>query len=557
MPPNSDPPEQALRYLAELAGHGAGDTAFWARVADGAAAAAAALRPYAHDSLMAHEPADYAGCLDACAPAAATCAPARPQAVPAIAAARRVAAALPLEQWSLIDVAAHIASGELRSVDVTAAALARAKLEQPRLNCFIELVGDQAMRAAEAADRRRASGQPLGALHGVPLAHKDMFDLPGRAPTCGARLRGPAPARAATVIERLDAAGAISIGMLNMSEFAIGATGDNVHYGRCRNAVEPAFMAGGSSSGSAAAVAGYCAFGALGSDTGGSVRIPAAANGVVGLKPTYGRISRAGSMRLSPSVDTIGPLARRVADVALLLDVVAGPDERDSTASNRPAADTLRGLPGGVTGLRIGVVSGGFLDGMTAEVGTLMQRSHAALRAAGATLVEVELPDSAALSELSRALIYPQISALHGAWLREYPQLYSPAVRVRASSGVMLPASVYAEALTLRPRLLQRFVAQVFSRCDVLHLPTLMVPVPRFADVDTGGGTTLWSVLAQLVHCTAPFNYLGLPALSLPAGRTANGLPASVQLVGRPFDESTLLRVGAVHETACDATSNR
>ncbi len=451
----------------------------------------------------------------------------------------------------LVEVATLIRDGALSSVEATRAALAAAHREQPRLNCFIEIDDAGALRAAAAADAARDRGAPLGPLHGVPLAHKDMFDVAGRPIRYGSRVRGVhVPAGSATVIERLQAAGAIRIGALNMAEFALGATGHNAAWGDCRNALDPDYMAGGSSSGSGAAVGARIVHGSLGSDTGGSVRIPAAANGVVGIKPTYGRVPRSGAMRLAPSVDHLGPLARSVADAARLLAVVAGHDPRDPASSRLPVPDFEAEARRELAGLRVGVPRNYFYDVVTPEIRAAMEASLAALQGEGARLVEVEVPDVAAMSELSRAIVYAEATALHGAWLRQRPGDYTPQVRVRASTGIGIPASVYLESLLLRMPLLERFVGEVFGRCDVLHSPTLPIPVPRLAEVDVGGGEALWETLARLVHNTAPFNYLGLPAVAVPAGRTRNGLPASVQLAARPFAEGLLLRVAAAHERA-------
>jgi len=451
----------------------------------------------------------------------------------------------------LVEVAARIRDGSLTSVGVTTALLARAQQVQPVLNCFVEIDAEGALRAAEAADDARARGSVLGPLHGVPLAYKDMFDIAGKPLRYGSRVRGRhVPARTATVIERLEAAGAIRIGALNMAEFALGATGHNAIWGDCRNAVDPDYMAGGSSSGSGSAVAARAAYASLGSDTGGSVRIPAAANGVVGIKATYGRVSRAGAMKLSPSIDGVGPLARSVRDCARMLTILAGHDPRDPVTSTLQVPDFEAETARGIEGLRIGVPRNYFYDVATPDVRAAMEASLAALEREGARLVELEVPDVASMSELSRAIVYAEATALHGAWLRDRPGVYSPQVRVRATTGIAIPASIYLEALMLRMPLLERFVGAVFSRCDVLHSPTLPVPVPRLAEVDVGGGEAMWAMLAKLVHNTAPFNYLGLPVIAVPAGCTANGLPASAQFAARPFAEGMLVRVAAAHERA-------
>lgn len=445
--------------------------------------------------------------------------------------------------------------GRLQSVELVREALARARLAQLRHNCFLQIDAEGAMAAAEIADAllqgcAREGVRPSGALLGVPLAHKDMFEREGRPTSCASKVREPRAARgSATVISRLDLAGAVDLGTLNMAEFALGATGHNATMGDCRNAWDPQFISGGSSSGSAVAVASGAVFASLGSDTGGSVRIPASANGVIGLKPTYGLIPRTGSMKLSPSIDVIGPMARSARDIALLLEVLAGADGLDAWSSSRPRPRYTQEMSRGVEGLRIGVPRNYFPVGVAPIIRTAMEASLALLERAGATLVPLDVPQEvAAMAELSRAVVYAEATALHAAGLRNTGSRYTPQVRLRASTGLGIPAPVYLEALQWRLPVLRRFVEQVFSRCDVLQTPTIPIPVPRRDETDVGAGPALWELLAQLVRCTAPFNYLGLPAISVPAGLDSRGLPIGAQYVARPFAEAVLLRIAAVQQ---------
>lgn len=445
--------------------------------------------------------------------------------------------------------------GRLQSVELVREALARARLAQLRHNCFLQIDAEGAMAAAEIADAllqgcAREGVRPPGALLGVPLAHKDMFEREGRPTSCASKVREPRAARgSATVISRLDLAGAVDLGTLNMAEFALGATGHNATMGDCRNAWDPQFISGGSSSGSAVAVASGAVFASLGSDTGGSVRIPASANGVIGLKPTYGLIPRTGSMKLSPSIDVIGPMARSARDIALLLEVLAGADGLDAWSSSRPRPRYTQEMSRGVEGLRIGVPRNYFPVGVAPIIRTAMEASLALLERAGATLVPLDVPQEvAAMAELSRAVVYAEATALHAAGLRNTGSRYTPQVRLRASTGLGIPAPVYLEALQWRLPVLRRFVEQVFSRCDVLQTPTIPIPVPRRDETDVGAGPALWELLAQLVRCTAPFNYLGLPAISVPAGLDSRGLPIGAQYVARPFAEPVLLRIAAVQQ---------
>lgn len=452
---------------------------------------------------------------------------------------------------SLVGIADEIATRRISSVEITQAALERAHALQRHLNCFIEIRDRQALAAARAADAALARGELMGALHGVPLAHKDMFYEAGEPTHCGSRVRqGYVPQSTSTLLGRLSAAGAVTLGTLNMAEFALGATGHNAIRGDCRNPWNTAHIPCGSSSGSGAAVAARIAFGSLGSDTGGSVRLPAAANGLVGLKPTYSRLSRASIMALSPSIDVPGPLARTAIDCARLTGIVAGYDPVDPTSSRRPVPDYEQAARSGMRGERIGLPRRYFMNHATPDVRAALEDALDVLADLGARIVEVDVPGIEHLTELSRVLLYAEAAALHAHDLRTRPDDYSPQIRIRASTGLAVPAAAYLEALHVRPRLLRQFVTAVYAECDVLFTPTLSIPVPTLEATGVAGGPGMWQVLAQLVHCTAPFNYLGLPALSVPAGFTQNGLPASFQLVGRPFGEARLFRVAGAYQGA-------
>ena len=454
---------------------------------------------------------------------------------------------------TLTEAAAALARGELSSVELTRSCLERAHRLNAELNCFIRIEDEAALAAARAADAARAAGRATGGLLGVPIALKDMFYDPARVTSGGSRLRRDfRAATTATVLARLTAAGAVNLGALNMTEFALGPTGHNAHTGDCRNPWNTAHIAGGSSSGAGAALAARLTFGALGSDTGGSIRTPAAANGVVGLKPTYGRVSRAGVMPLSWSGDHVGPLARTARDCARLLGVIAGHDPADPSSSRRAVPDYEAALERGIAGLRIGVPRNFYFDGVAAEVRTAIEAALRVFEAAGARVVEVNVPAPEHLTQLSRAIVYSEAAAIHGEWLRTRPTEYSPQVRARAATGAAIPASIYLEALQLRPLLLRQFVTSVYAHCDLMCTPTLLEPVPTLAATDVGGSASMWRVIAALVHCTAPFNYLGVPALTLPAGFTGNGLPVGLQLVGRPFAEELLLSAAAAYQSATD-----
>ncbi len=409
---------------------------------------------------------------------------------------------------------------------------------QPRINAFIRI-----------EDKPRGGGG--GPLAGVPLAHKDMFYRTGQVSNCGSKIRrGWVASETSTALERLDAAGALQIGTLNMAEFAYGPTGHNEHWGDCCNPWNPDYITGGSSSGSGAAVAARLVFGALGSDTGGSVRIPAAACGVTGLKTTWGRVSRAGAMPLSHSLDTVGPLAGSAEDCARILQVIAGFDPKDPVSSREPVDDYLSGLAN--EGLRVSVSTSWIERNAEAEVAAAVLGAARALRSAGATLVEVEPPDFDLLSAHCITVMQSEASAQHAPWMRERPGDYSAAVRARLEAGFAVPAAAYLEALRLRGAWLERFCSRTLSNADLYLLPAMNVRVPTREQTGARGGAGMPKLLAEVSRLTRWVNYLGVPALVLPCGFDSNGLPIGLQFVARPFAEATLLRAGHALQRATD-----
>ena len=451
---------------------------------------------------------------------------------------------------TLVETADAIAAGTVSAREVVEACLSQIETQQPRLNCFISVDADDARAAADAADAAQARGDALGPLHGVPLAHKDLFYRAGKVATCASKIRrGMTSDVTATAVARLEAAGAITVGSLNMAEFAIGPTGHNPHWGHCRNPWDPAFISGGSSSGSGSAVGGRCVFGALCSDTGGSIRLPAGFCGVVGLKPTQTRISRYGAMPVSFSLDCFGPFARTARDVARLMQVAAGYDPLDGTSSRHPVPDYEAALGGDLKGVRIGVPRNHFYDpGIDADVARLMRQNLDALVAAGATVVEVTVPDQKRLIDIGTMVTFVEAAVVHKQWMHERPQDYSPQGLARLELGLGYPATAYLEALHLRPQLVAEFVEQVFGVCDVLHTPTSPFAPKSVEETDVGASADLVTFLNNIGRCTRAFSYLGLPAISVPAGFGDNGMPVGFQLVGRPFDEAGLLRIAHAFE---------
>ena len=451
----------------------------------------------------------------------------------------------------LAELAAAIAKRKVSSYEATRACLERTERLQPHLNCFITIEADAALKAARAADRALTRSAKPGLLHGVPLAHKDLFYRKGRISTAGAKiLRDYRPSVTATVVERMQAAGAIWLGTLNMSEFAGNPTGHNEHFGDCRNAWNVQHVSGGSSSGSGTAVAARVCYGALGSDTGGSIRHPAAFNGVVGLKPTWGRVSRFGVLPRSWSLDTVGPLARTARDCARLMRVIAGADANDATCSSERVPDYEKELTGKVKGLRIGVPTNYYYDGATPDVRRSMRVSLEALETLGARVIELEVPDPQRLLDLSNVISQPEVAAVHGKWLRERPQDYS-IWRAAIEPGLVVSAASHLEAQMARPRLTREFVDAVFGRVDLLHAPVYAKPVPTIAEATPRSPDDIPRVQG-ISRNNRPANFLGIPALSVPAGFSSNGLPVAFQLMGRPFAEPLLLRVADAYQRVTD-----
>ncbi len=446
-----------------------------------------------------------------------------------------------LHPRSLADAAGLIRSGAATSVALTQAAIARARAEQPRINAFIAIEEEAALAAAEAADRWKAEGKPLGELHGVPLAHKDMYDRKGMVTGCGSKIRaGHVAGSTSTVMQRLEAAGAISIGRLNMSEFAMGPTGHNAHHGRARNPIDPERITGGSSSGSGAAVGAGVVLAALGSDTGGSIRLPAACCGVVGIKPTQGRVSRHGAMPLSFSQDCVGPLGAHVDDAYSLLKIISGADPLDTTcASLSPPGDLL----GDISSIRLGVLGGLFEKDIAAVVGDGVATAMSALTPHVGSVRQAQPSDLSAVAELANVVAMAEAGAAHFDWMRERPEDYGPQIRMRLSQSLAMPAPIYIRALQTRSLMLAEFLETAFADADVLIAPVMPFLPPRSADVDIGASPEMNRVVSAMTSFTRPFSYLGLPVVTLPVAVSAEGLPVAIQIVGRPWREAEIASV--------------
>ncbi len=453
---------------------------------------------------------------------------------------------------SLTAVAQAIAQKRLSSREVTQSCLDRIAAWQPRLNAFMAIEAEAALVAADAADAAFAKGKISGPLHGVPLAHKDMYYDAGHVVTCGSKIRRDFVATTtSTALQRLKDAGTIRLGSLQMVEFAYGPTGHNSHYGAVHNPFAVDHITGGSSSGSGSAVAARLTFAALGSDTGGSIRMPAHFCGVTGLKTTYGRISRAGAMPLSQSLDTVGPLARTAEDCALLLGLMAGADPADPTANADPVPDYMTATRESIKGLTIGVPTAFYVDDLDPEVAKTLDETIAVLKREGANVVTVELPDQRQLTAACQLVLAVEAASFHKRWLIERPQDYGPQVLMRLQNGLAIPGVSYLEAMRWRGPALAAFNTAV-ADVDAVIAPVAPVPAPTIAESDVGNSPDAESVIQRLTRFTRPINYLGLPSLAIPAGFTNAGLPVGMQLIGRSFDEAMLLRIGAAFQRATD-----
>jgi aspartyl-tRNA(Asn)/glutamyl-tRNA(Gln) amidotransferase subunit A len=446
---------------------------------------------------------------------------------------------------------AAIVRGDFTAVEATAATLDALSQAGAHLNAVARLEPEAAHAQAHEADAARLTGVASDApLLGVPLAHKDLYGRKGWALEAGsAILRGNVATQTAFACTALDHAGALDLGRLNTVEFALGGEGLNAHTGPVKNPWNPDHVTGGSSSGSAAAVASGAIAGALGSDTGGSIRMPAAACGLVGLKPTAGLVSRAGVFALSGSLDTVGPMTRTVTDAALMLSVIAGHDPSDPQSIARPPVDYMSTLEDGLRGLRIGVPRHYFNDTLAPEVALRMDDTLTLLESEGAVLIPVDIPGIDIANRLNMLIIGVEAAAQHAVLLATRAGDYGPVTRMRMIAGLFQPAGAYLRALERRASLLAETLAGALSQVDIMFAPTWPIEVPRIDLAEASvlpGGTGA----EDLGHSVRPVNFLGLPAIALPAGLTANGLPTGFQLIGRPFSEALLLRAARAHERA-------
>jgi AtzE family amidohydrolase len=443
-----------------------------------------------------------------------------------------------------LGLVADIRARRVTAREVTAAALERVRARDLSLNCFTAVLAESALRDAEAVDAALAAGGEPGPLAGVPFAVKNLFDVAGLATLAGSKINAghPPATRDATAVARLRGAGAVLLGALNMDEYAFGFTTENSHYGPTRNPHDPARVAGGSSGGSAAAVAGRLVPLALGSDTNGSIRVPAALCGIFGLKPTYGRLSRAGVALFGISFDHVGPLTTSVRDLAAAYDAMQGPDPADPVCADRPAQPCLPCLDEGAGDLRIAVADGHFASRGEPEVFAAVESVAKALGA----VRRVTIPENDRARAAATIITASEGASLHMDDLKSRPMDFDPMTRDRFLAGALVPAALYVRAQRFRAWYRER-VREILSEVDVLLAPTTPFPAPRIGQdtIEVAGLEVPTRPMLGLY--TQPLSFIGLPVISVPvAGPTP--LPLGVQLVAAPWNEAALFRVAAVLE---------
>lgn len=449
-----------------------------------------------------------------------------------------------LSYFTVSEAAALLHAKKLSPVELTQAIVKRIEQVNPHLQAYVTLVTEQALAAAAQAEKDIMADNWRGPLHGIPIALKDLVETKGIRTTASSKvLADNIPDHTATVAEKLEAAGAILLGKTHTHEFAYGAICPAT-----RNPWNVEYITGGSSGGSAAAVASGMAMLAIGTDTGGSIRIPSALCGTVGLKPTYGRVSRHGVIPLSWSFDHVGPITRTTVDAALMLQAIAGYDSREGASVNVPVPDYSANLKEGIKGRKIGVLRGSYFELVTPEVQQRVQQATQVLSDLGAELQEVEIQTIQEAIPLGFTAIAAEASSYHQKWLREKADLYTLDVRVLLKAGELILASDYLQAQRRRSVFTEE-VLQLFKQVDLLLLPTEPCTAPKVGQELVDFGVIQIPTLTALIYYTAPFDVCGLPALSLPCG-FANGLPVGLQLVGRPFDEAGVLSAGYAYEQA-------
>jgi aspartyl-tRNA(Asn)/glutamyl-tRNA(Gln) amidotransferase subunit A len=452
-----------------------------------------------------------------------------------------------LREHTLLELAERIRRRETSPLDIVRFLLDRIRRTEDRLKAYVTVCEESALKHAEAAEIQLRAGHDLGPLHGLPVSVKDLFETEGIRTTCGSKLmQDYVPKADCTVVKRLKANGAIVLGKTNTHEFALGGITPPT-----RNPWNPNRIPGGSSGGSAAALAAGSAIAATGSDTGGSIRIPASFCGVVGFKPTYGRVSRAGIFPESWSLDHAGPIARCVEDAALLLRIMAGWDEFDPTSSELPVPDYVEQLKQGVAGMRIGIPANHFFEQCHRDIAEAVNKAIGVLKDLGCRTVMFEFPHIPEIMAAYTTLDSCEASAYHERSIETKADDYQPDVRLLLEQGLFIPATYYIQALRARAMIFPRIMV-LFKQFDVIVTPSEPMVAPEVGQQSLGFNGVEESVDSALVRYLAPFNLTGLPALSVPCGFSGDGLPIGMQIIGKAYDESTVLRVAYAFERATD-----
>ncbi len=453
------------------------------------------------------------------------------------------------ETWTLVALSKSLREKEISPVEITRAYLERIQTYDSKINSFITLLPQPALRAARQAEKEICRGKYTGTMHGIPFAAKDLFFTKGIRTTCGSKiLKNFVPAYNATVIERLQAAGAILLGKLNMHEFAYGTTSVNPHFGSVRNPWDRERVTGGSSGGSAAALASSFVPLTLGTDTGGSIRIPSALCGTAGLKPTFGRVSKYGVYPLCWSLDHPGPMSRCVADLAIAMNVLAGSDGRDLSTPAISVPDYTKGLFGSLKGIHIGIPDSYYFDRLEPEVRTEVLKAIQELKGLGATVKRISIPLLPEASIAAFIILLAEGAATLEKWHRTRAKDLGDDVRSRLNLGGAVMAAQYLKAQAVRRRVREEF-SRVFQKVDVIVTPQLPITAPKLNQGSVSWGKITEAVPSALTRFTRIYNLVGIPSLSIPCGFSKAGLPIGLQIAGKPFDESTVLKVGHAYET--------
>jgi aspartyl-tRNA(Asn)/glutamyl-tRNA(Gln) amidotransferase subunit A len=447
--------------------------------------------------------------------------------------------------WKL-DIAAvgsRISDKSVSPVALTEMMLDRIARIDPLVLSYVRVLTDDALRSAEVAEREIAGGEYRGPLHGIPIAIKDIYDIKGVKTTACSKVReNYVPDRDCTVVRKFREAGAVILGKVTTHEFAFGFDSHPT-----KNAWNLGHIPSGSSGGSAAAIAAGLCFAATGSDTGGSIRAPAAANGIAGIKPTYGRVSKAGVVVLSWSLDHAGPMARTVRDLAILLNIMAGQDPLDPHTKEVAVPDYVTALTGDIRGVRLGVPTNYFSEDVQPEVAEAVAKAIMDLESLGAKVVPVEISDLDGVLDFMLAIAMPEAAAYHQSSLRKTPELFGDETRLLLEAGEMMPATTYINAQRARVAVKVAF-KQALRDVDVLVTPTQPSTALRIGQSVSRIGSREESVFGVSARFCAPFNLSGLPAASIPCGMSTEKMPIGLQIVGRPFDEATVLKVADAYE---------